>query len=97
MSYIFNCGKRRALKHALDCHEILDPLNDYGTLTNSSLEVSEPIIEAACKLLYVVYGDKDFVGTLDEFCCHLFKRKKSDIRSLPPTLDALSLHPKRVL
>ena len=49
VSYIFNCGKKRALKVALDCHEILEPFAEYGRLPESKHEVPEAILDFACK------------------------------------------------
>lgn len=96
VSYIFNCGKKRAWKVALQCHQILEPFKDYGML-ESNPYMSEAILASACKYACALYGKKDFNGSLDELRCHLFKTKKSDIRSLPPTSDAFGLHLRRAL
>lgn len=55
------------------------------------------VLDSACKYICALYGKKDFPGSLDELRCHLFKTKKSDIRSLPPTSDAFRLHLRRAL
>ena len=97
VSYLFNCGKKRALKVTLDRHKILEPFTEYGMLPRLNLEVSKLILDSASKYMCALYGKKNFLGSLDEPCCYLFKTKKSDIRSLLPTSDAFRLHLKRAL
>ena len=96
VSYIYNCGKKCALKIALDCDKILQPLAEYG-MPGISTEISEAIKESALKYICALYGRKDFFGSLDELCCHLFQTKTSDIRATPSTSDAFYLHLMRSL
>ncbi|KAG1706217.1 hypothetical protein GQR58_003741 [Nymphon striatum] len=96
VSYIFNCGKKRALKVALECDKILRPFAEYG-MPELSIEMSEAIHESVCKYMCALYGKRDFSRTLDQLRCHLFRTKMSDIRSLPPTCDAFRLHLMRAL
>ena len=96
VSYIFNCGKKRALKVALECHDDLQAFSDYG-MPGSDTKVSDAIYMSASKYMNALYGQKDFSGSLDDLRCQLFRLKKSDIRSLPPTSDAFRLHLMRAL
>lgn len=97
VSYMFNRGKKRALKVALDCHRILEPFAEYGLLPECNLDVSEAILDSACRYTCALYGKRNFQGSMDELRCHMFRTTKSDIRSLPPTSDAFCLHVKRAL
>lgn len=96
VSYIFNCGKKRALTISLESDKTLEPLAEYG-MPGVSTEVSEAIEESARKYICALYRRKDFPGSLDELRCHLFQSKNSDIRSIPPTSNAFSLHLMRAL
>ena len=96
VSYIYNCGKKCALKIALDCDKILQPLAEYG-MPGISTEILDAIKESALKYICALYGRKYFSGSLDELRCHLFQTKTSDIRSIPPTSDAFYLHLMRSL
>ena len=60
--YIYNCGKKRALKIALDCDKILQPLTEYG-MPGISTEISDAIKELALKYVCALYGRKDFSGS----------------------------------
>jgi len=74
VSYLFNCGKKRALKVALECDEILQPLTEYGT-PESNTELSEAILHSATKYICALYGKKGFLGPWMSYVVNCFRPK----------------------
>ena len=53
VSYIFSCGKKKALKITLECNEILKPLAEYR-MPGSGTEISADVLEASVKFVFTV-------------------------------------------
>ena len=96
VSYPFRIGKKRTLKCALENRDVLETMTKYGE-PDGCLQPMQEVLQSIRRFYFALYGRRDYSGTLDELRCHFFITKKGDLRSLPCTKDAFTLHALRAL
>ena len=96
VSYPFRIGKKRRLKCALENRDVLETMTKYSE-PDGCLQPMQEVLQSIHRFYFALYGRRDYSGTLDELRCHLFITKKGDLRSLPCTEDAFTLHALRAL
>ena len=91
VSYPFRVGKRKAAVVGL---QLVGEMPAFSGLCPSNPGDIAPLVDEARTFFCMLYGKPGY-DSLDKLRAHMFASTKKDLRSIPPSEDAFSLHVKR--